>query len=200
MRPRVACLALLLLALLATSCKHIPALDTRPLDQAGMWFEAIQQLRGLDITQAEVAQLARARESGVSDAGCIELIRTARSRNLPFAEGDAVASLRRGGMAEPAVLQLSKLNQLVSWSGEALAMRLAGMSDELVLAVAQRRAKGEPVMSGNSLARLKNTGFTDPQLLEMVQRGTTDAQAEQLIAARQRAAAPSGFVRRSRRR
>lgn len=191
---------LLLLLLPAAGCKKLVALDTRPLDQAGMWFESIQQLRGMEVTQAEIGQLARAREAGISDAGCIELLKIARGRQQPFAEGEAAASLRRAGVSEPTILELSRINQLSGWSGEALAMRLAGMPDGLLLAVAQRRVAGQPVPSGAALSRLKSTGLTDAQLLELVNRGTTDAQADEIVAARQRAAAPQGFVHYPRRR
>jgi hypothetical protein len=200
MRSRLLSGALLLLLLPGAGCKKIVALDTKPLDQAGMWFESIKQLRDLEITQAEIGQVARAREAGVSDAGCIELVKLARGQHQPFADGEAVASLRRAGVSEPTILELARINQLSSWSGEAMAMRLVGMPDDLLLAVAQRRAAGQPIPSGAALSRLKSTGLTDAQLLELVNRGTTDAQAEEIVAARQRAAAPQGFVRYPRRR
>lgn len=200
MRSRLLSGALLVMLLPAGGCKHLPALDMRPLDQAGMWFESIKQLRGMEVTQAEIGQLARAREAGISDADCINLLKLARGRQQPFADGEAVASLRRAGVSEPTILELARVNQLSSWSGEAMAMRLAGMPDDLLLAVAQRRAAGQTVPSGASLSRLKSTGLTDAQLLELVNRGTTDAQAAEIVAARQRAAAPQGFVRYSRRR
>jgi hypothetical protein len=200
MRSRLILVTLLLFLLPAPGCKKIVALDTKPLDQAGMWFESIKELRGMEVTQAEIGQLARAREAGISDAGCIELLKLARGRQQPFADGEAVASLRRAGVSEPTILELARINQLSSWSGEAMAMRLAGMPDNLLLAVAQRRAIGQSVPSGASLSRLKSTGLADAQLLELVNRGTTDAQAEEIVAARQRAAAPQGFVRYPRRR
>jgi hypothetical protein len=199
MRPRLLSAALLLLLLPAAGCKRMMPLDTKPLDQAGMWFESIKELRGMEVTQAEIAQLARARESGISDAGCVSLLKLARGRQQPFADGEGVASLRRAGVSEPAILELARINQL-SWSGEAMAIRLAGMPDDLLLAVAQRRAAGQIVPSGAALSRLKGTGLSDAQLMELVNRGTTDAQAAEIVAARQRAAAPQGFVRYSRRR
>ncbi len=189
-----------MLALAAAGCKHVTPLDTRPLDQAGMWFESVQQLRSLEVTQTEITELARARDAGISDAGCIELIQIERSRKQSFAGGDAVASLRRAGVTESTILELSRINQLASWSGEALAIRLVGMPDDVLLAEAQRRAAGQSVLSGTSLSRLKSSGLTDAQLLELINRGTSDAEAEQIVAARQRAATPHGFVRSLRRR
>lgn len=200
MRGRLLIAVALSSALAAGGCKHAPTLDTRPLDQAGMWFESVQQLRELNVSQAEIAQLARARDAGVSDAGCVELVKMARSHQQPFADGDAVAGLSRAGAGEATILELARLNQLASWSGEALALRLAGMSDAIVLALARQRAAGQQTLSGASLSRLKSTGLTEAQLLELIRRGTTDAQAKEIVAARERAASPKGFVRRSRRR
>lgn len=192
------CLAVAVLA--APGCKRLRSTDTRPLDKAGMWFRSIDELRGLGITDAEVAGLAKAREAGISDAGCIELMRTARGRKQPFASGDAIADLRRVGVSEPTILELARLDQLGLWVGEAQAIRLVGLSDTVLLAVARRRAAGQPVLSGPSIARLKNAELSESQILDLIARGTTDAQADALLAARQRAASSHGFVRYSRRR
>lgn len=194
----VVCLALAMLAV--PGCKRLRSTDTRPLDKAGMWFRSIDELRGLGITDAEVAELAKAREAGISDAGCIELVRTARERKQPFASGDAIVNLRRVGVSESTILELARLDQLGLWVGEAQAIRLAGLSDMALLAVARRRAAGQPVLSGPSIARLKNAELSEAKILDLIARGTTDAQAEAMLAARQRAASSSGFVRYSRRR
>ncbi len=198
---RVILVACLVLAVMAVpGCKRLRRTDTQPLDKAGMWFRSIDELRGLGITDAEVAELAKAREAGISDPGCIELVRTARERRQPYASGDAIANLRRVGVSESTILELARLDQLGLWVGEAQATRLAGLSDMVLLAVARRRAAGQPVLSGSSIARLKNAGLSEAAILDLIAHGSTDAKVEAMLAARQRAASGTGFVRYSRRR
>jgi len=191
---------LVLIALLAPGCKRLHRTDTRPLDQAGMWFGSIQELRALEVTDAEVAELAKARQAGISDAACVELARIARGRKLPFSDGDAVAGLRQAGLGEPTVLALARSGQLGLWAGEAQAMHLAGLSDQILLAVARGRAAGQAVPSGSSLARLKDAGMGEAEMLDLIQRGTTEQQAQEMLEAHRRATSSAGFVRYHRRR
>ena len=177
------------------ACNRVKPVDLRPLDKAGMWFQSLEDLRKLDPSDAEIAQLVLARQAGMSDTGCLELIRIARSRQKPFDSGEAVASLLRVQMSEVNILELARLDQLGLWVGEAQAMRLAGISENVVMSVAHRRASGLPALSGAALARLKNVGVDEPQMLGLLNRGATDAEADQVVAARHRAATPSGFVR-----
>lgn len=73
-------------------------------------------------------------------------------------------------------------------------MRLAGLSDKIILAVAHRRSQGLTVLSGGKLGELKNTGVTDAMILEMIQKGDTDETATKFIAQRERAAGGHRFV------
>jgi hypothetical protein len=187
--------------LTASGCKRIHPTDTQPLDQVGVSFRAIEDLRALAITDAEVAELVKARQAGLSDAGCIDLVRLARARKQPFDAGDAVADLRRVEVNEPVILELAHLNQLGLWVGEAQAIRLSGLSDEVVLAVARRRAQGQTVVSGPSLTRLKNAGRSEAAILRLIESGTSDDQVAETLAAERRAAAHTGFIhQRGRRR
>jgi hypothetical protein len=54
--------------------------------------------------------------------------------------------------------------------------------------------KGLTVLSGEKLGELKNTGVSDAVILEMVQRGDSDARANQFIAQREREAGGHKFV------
>src|SRR2546425_11177365 len=88
-RTALALAVLLALAMInVAGCSRMKPTDTRPLDQAGMWFRSIEELKELAITDAEVAQLAKARQAGVTDSACIELVRLARQRHEHFASGD----------------------------------------------------------------------------------------------------------------
>jgi hypothetical protein len=192
--------ALTLIVLLLPGCKRLHLTDTRPLDQAGMWYGSIQELRTLGVTDAEVAELAKARQAGVSDAACVNLVRLAHGREQPFADGDAVAGLRRVGLSESTTLELARLGQFGLWAGETQAMHLAGLSDQILLGVARRHAAGQPVPSGASLAQLKDAGMSEAEMLDLIQHGTTDQQAQEMIEAHRRATASTGFVRYHRRR
>ncbi len=185
----------MLLVLFVTGCKKMHSTDTRPLDQAGMWFGSIEDLRKLNVTDAEVNELAKARQAGLPDTACVELVRIARSHGQPFTWGDEVAALRRVDASEPTILELARLNQLGLWVGEAQAMRLAGLSDRVLLAIARRRAAGQSVPSGATIAELKNTEMSEADILNLIERGATDEQAGQIVAARKRAASAAHFVR-----
>jgi hypothetical protein len=188
--------SLALLGLWAVSCHRIPLADTAPLDKAGMTYDTIQQLKALDVSPPEVAELARVRQSGVSDSGCVEMVRIFRNRNHPFDAGDAVAGLAQVGMSEDHILELAKMNQIGLGTGELQAMRLAGLSDETVLEVARHHAAGKPVLSGASLAGLKNVGLREFTLFELVRRGVPDSQAAAMIAYRRHGASDAQILKR----
>jgi len=95
-------------------------------------------------------------------------------------------------------MELARLNLIDSWGGEAQSIRLAGYSDQVVLATARRRAQHLPVASAASLVELKNTGVTEQQVLDMISRGLTDEQVGQKVAAQKQSEMPKvGYVRRA---
>lgn len=186
----------LLLASLALvcSCKPAQKADTEQADQMAMWLDSVPQLKSLNVSNAEITELNKAHEAGLTDPSSVVLIQLARERKQPFADGQSIADLLNAGSSEATVLELARLNQLGVWAGEARAMRLLGLSDKIVLTVARRRSQNLPVLSGEKLGELKNTGVSDAMILEMVQRGDTDATADKFIAARERSAGGHKFV------
>ena len=184
--PCAILLALFALFVLLAGCKRLHLTDTTPLDATGMSFSAIEELRKANVTDAEVADLVKAKQGGISDDGCLELLRLARSRHEPFSFNDSAAGLREAGMSEPTVLELARLNQLGLGAGELQAMRLAGISDYMILEVARRHADNKPTFSGVSLVDLKNSGFNDSMILELIRRGLSDDQKDALISFRHR--------------
>lgn len=193
MRKSLLLAGLTLLCLCA--CKQKPFTDYRPLEQAGMWYEHVQELKNLDTTEAEIAQLVKLKQTGVSDDTCIALINAARAHQHPFASADSVLSLGRSGLAEPEILEIAHMDKLDTLSGDAVILRLTGLSSQAVVHIARRRAAGQPTLSSPVIARLKDTGLSEREILERIDRGATDAQAEAEIAARRRARNPTGFVR-----
>ena len=187
--------AVLILALCAAGCHSVQPLDTKPLDTAGMNYDAIQQLKTLQITVPEIAQMTTARQSGFSDADCVEVFKIYRGRNQVFDAGDEIAGLIRAQVSEAAILELARLNQLGLGSGELQAMRLAGLSDAILLEVARHRSAGKPVLAGASLANLKNAGVRELTLLELARRGVPDSQAAAIIAYRRHGATDAQILR-----
>jgi len=74
-------------------------------------------------------------------------------------------------------------------------LKLVGLSDTTVQAVLHRRMQGLRTLNSAQIGHLKNTGLTEKQILERVQAGMTDAQAEKEIIARKNAQNQTGFVR-----
>jgi hypothetical protein len=185
--------AVLLAAL--SGCKSAPKdVDSSPLEQAGMYFNNVAQLREFNLTQEEIAQLAQARQAGLTDDDCVSLINLARQHGQPFKAGEAIAGLLRAGFRESSTMSLVGMDQL-EIAGEAQVLKLAGLSDDVILALARRRSAGLPVLSSAKAAALRNVQLTDAQIIEAVNRGATDDQADAIIASHNRAA--KGFIRQS---
>jgi len=193
-------LSLLALVLFLTACKPAQKPDTDQADQVALWLSSVPELKTLNVSNAEIGELSKAHQAGLSDSSGVVLIKLARERKKPFADGQSIADLLDAGSSEQTVVELARLNQLGLWAGEAQAMRLAGLSDKTILAVAQRRSQGLPVLSGEKLGELKNAGASDAVILDMIEKGTTERQASAYIAQRNRAAGGHGFVYQGHRR
>lgn len=188
--------ALSFLLFAAAGCKKVHRIDTTPLDLVGMSYSTIQDLKALDISDAEIKELAKAKQGGFSDATCVELVRIARSQQQPFNSADAVTGLLQVGMTEESIIQLDRMKQLGLGVGELQAIRLAGLPDSIVLEVARHHAEGTAVLSGASIARLMNTGMSRQTLLELIRRGVPDDQAQTIIAMKRRRAKDSEILSR----
>lgn len=194
--PRLACAFLLAAAALALGACHRGALtDTRPLDNAGMSYDAIQQLKALEITDSEALGMAQARQAGLSDGGCVEMEKIFRGHGQQFDAGSAVAGLLQAGVSEDTVLALARLGQLGLGTGELQAMRLAGLSDAIILEVARHRANSQPVLSGASLAMMRNTEIRESTLLELARRGVPDSEAGTILSFRRHGASDADILR-----
>lgn len=185
----------MLVAFFCAGCSGVKPVDTQQLDASGMSYDAVNQLKALKINPDEVAQMAQARQSGLSDDDCVQVMQIYKSRKQGFDAGGAIAGLLGAGASENLVVSLARLNQLGLGAGELEAMRLAGLSDQILLAVAQRRAVGQPVLSGASLAGMKNLGLSSNTLLELVQRGVPDSRAAQIMSARKHGAKDAQILR-----
>jgi hypothetical protein len=171
-----------------SACYDLRLLDTTPLDRAGMSYDAIKELKALHVSQAEIIEIAKVRNSGLSDVDCVTILRVFHQRNEPFISGDAIAGLYQSGMSEGAVLGLATLDQVGVGAGELQAIHLAGLPDELVLNVARDRAAGKSTLSGAALGTMKNLHMDNATLLELVRRGTPEPDGPRIIAQRRQGA------------
>jgi hypothetical protein len=192
---------LLTLLLPLSACKHAEQqTNTEALDEAGMWSNSVSELRTLNVSNAEIGELTKARQGGLSDPSCVELIKLARSRQQPFSGGQPIADLLATGSSEQTVLELARLDQLGLWAGQAQALRLVGLSDKVILAVAQRRSQGLPVLSGEKLGELKNSGVSEAVILDFVHKGIGEERVSDFIAQREHTTGGTGWVYQGRRR
>jgi hypothetical protein len=162
---------LLGVCVLTAGCGHHPLTDYRPLDRAGMWSSSLEQLKALDTS--------------------------AHEHKHPFVSGESSANLIAAGYSESQVLEIARADKLDSLSGDLVALRLIGLSDSTLEFVLRRRLEGRPTMSSAAIARLKNTGLSEQQIVERIKQGETEAQAEQEATNREiaRNHAGTGFVR-----
>jgi len=176
--------------------KHLLT-DYRPLDQAGMWSSNVEELKKLNTSDTEVAQLVKMKQAGLSDDACVALISQAHDRKHLFTSGDSAVNLSRAGYSDAVILEIAKFGQLDAISGDAVMLRLVGLSDGAVDTILHRRLAGQRTMGSAQIGRLKNTGLTERQILERVKQGMTDAQADKEASLREavRNHSGTGFTR-----
>jgi hypothetical protein len=197
-RRRCSFAAVCVLAALSfeVGCQSLVPLDTKPLDNVGMQYSSIKQLKALHMTAAEVGEVAKVRQSGISDSDCVALFQIYHGRGEPFTAGDAIAGLHQTGLSESSIMALAGMDQLGLGYGELQAMHLAGLSDPIVLEVARHHASGTAVLSGASLGTLRNLRVDNATLLELVRRGVSDAQASEIIVQRRHGSTDAEILRR----
>jgi hypothetical protein len=183
-------------ALILCACHGMQPVDTAPLDRAGMSYDSIQQVKALKITTPEVASLSLARRAELSDANCITLMQMYRGRSQPFDAGDTIAGLLQAGIGQEAVIELARLNQLGLGAGELQALRLAEFPDDMILEVARHHSENRPVLSGASLAQLKNSGLRESTLLELARRSVPDSEAPAILSMRKHGGADAQILER----
>src|SRR5207244_2239309 len=115
----------------------------------------------------------------------------------PFSNADAAVNLTNAGYGEPIILEMTKADQLDILSGDAVMLRLLGLSDSAVDVILHKRMKGQRTLASAEIGRLKNTGLTEGQIMERINRGMTDAEADKEAAYREatRNHANTGFTR-----
>jgi hypothetical protein len=199
----ITAVCLLLGALLAAGCEKRPTINYIPLEQSGLSSSTVEQLKKLKVTDFEIAQVVKVKRLGLSDDTCLVMVKDARGHQHAFSSGDSAGNLIGAGYSEQDVLNMAQADQLDSISTEAITLKLIGLSQDTVQTLVSRHLQGLPTLSSEVIGRLKNTGVSEKQILEQINEGMTDEQAEKEVAAREakRNHANTDFVRtRARRR
>src|SRR5260370_1100426 len=137
-----------------SGCNQHPLTDYRPLDQAGMWSSNVEQLKKLNTSDTEVAQLVKLKQAGIGDDACVTLVAEAHKRQHPFTSGDSAVNLAHAGYTEPVILEIAKTDRLDIISGDAVMLRLVGLSDSAVDLILHRRLMGLHTLSSAEHGRL----------------------------------------------
>lgn len=190
-------LTLLLVCLLALAgCKkHVDAYSA--LDQSGMWSSNLEELKKFKPDDAEISQLTKLKQTGASDDLCLALLKAARDHHHEFASADSAINLSRAGYDDSQIIEMAQSDQIDILSGEAVTLKLIGLSNPTVQIIIHRRIQGLPTLTSEQIGRLKNTGMSERQILDVINQGLSDAKAEAFIAQREAARDHSntGFVR-----
>jgi hypothetical protein len=201
MRQSLKLLCVCLLAL--AGCQKNTQTDYSSLDQSGMWSSSLAELKKYKVSDAEIAQLTKLKQASASDEFCLSLLKAARAHHHDFTSADAAIDLSRAGYTDAQILELAQSDQIDILSGEAVTLKLIGLSNPTIQTIIHRRIQGLPTLTSEQIGRLKNTGMSEKQILEVINQGLSGQQAEAFIAQREavRNHSNTGFVRvRGRRR
>lgn len=190
-------LILCVCALLLPGCKKQPQTDYTSLDQSGMWSTSLDELKKLKASDLEISQLTKLKRAGASDDLCLSLLKAARAHHHEFSNGDAAVDLSRAGYSDAEILEMAQSDEIDVLSVEAVTLKLVGLTNPTIQTIMHRRIQGLPTLTSEQIGRLKNTGMSEKQILEFINQGLSQQQAELLIAQREavRNHAHTGFVR-----
>ncbi len=182
---------------LLVGCEKKPTINYLPLENSGLSSSTVDQLKKLNVTAVEIPQIITIKGLGLSDDACLAMVKDARSHGHVFSSGDSASNLVSAGYSEQDILSMAQSDQIDSISTEAITLKLIGLSAATVQTLVSRHLQGQPTLSSEEIGRLKNTGLSERQILEYINAGMTDEQAEKEVAARvaKRNHANTDFVR-----
>lgn len=172
-------------ALWLSGCQKHAQTDYTALDQSGMWSSSLDEVKALKPSDMEITQLTKLKHAGASDDLCMALLKAARAHHHEFSDGDAAMDLSRAGYSDAQILEMAQSDQIEILSGEAVTLKLIGLSNPTVQEIIHRRIQGLPTLTSEQIGRLKNTAMSEKQILGVVDEGLSDPQAETLIAQRE---------------
>jgi hypothetical protein len=155
------------------------------------------EVKALQPSTLEITQLTKLKQAGASDDLCLALLKAARAHHHEFSTADSAIDLSRAGYGDAQILEMAQSDEIDILSGEAVTLKLIGLSNPTVQEVIHRRVQRLPTLTSEQIGRLKNIGMSEKQILEIVDEGLSDQKAEAVIAQREAARNHSntGFVR-----
>src|SRR5580692_8759370 len=184
---RKSLLLLVVCGVVLAGCQKQAKVDYVALDQSGMWSSSLDEVKALNPSSMEIAQLTKLKQAGASDDLCLALLRAARAHKHEFSSADAAIDLSRASYSDAQILEMAQSDQIDILSGEAVTLKLIGLSNPTVQDIIHRRIQGLPTLTSEQIGRLKNTGMSEKQILDTMNQGLSDQQAETLIAQREAA-------------
>ena len=101
------------------------------------------------------------------------LFKTAREHGHDFSSGDSAVNLSHAGYSDAQILEMAQSDQIDVLSGEAITLKLIGLSNPTVQEIIHRRIQGLPTLTSEQIGGLKNTGMSEKQILDMIDKGLT---------------------------
>ena len=183
--------------LVAGGCQKKSQTDYSGLDSAGMWSSSLDELKKLQVKDAEITQLTKLKQAGASDDLCLSLLKAARAHHHDFTSADSAIELSRAGYKDAEILEMAQTDRIDILAVDAVTLKLIGLTNPTVQTIMRRRVQGLPTPTSEQIGRLKNTGMTEKQIVEFVNQGYSDERVETFIAEREavRNHANTGFVR-----
>jgi hypothetical protein len=166
-------------------CEKKPEINYNALDQSGMHSATVAELKKQKISDSEISQMAKLKEAGASDDLCLSLFKAARGHGHDFTSGEAAVNLSKAGYSDEQILEMAQSDKIDILSGEAITLKLIGLSNPTVQEIINRRIQGLPTLTSEQIGRLKNTGMSERQILDLIAQGLTDEQAEAQITRRE---------------
>src|SRR5277367_6838683 len=170
---------------LLCGCEKKPQMSYAPIDS--MTSTSIDELKKQNVTEMEIAQLSKLKAAGAADDFCLTLFNIARQHHHDFSSGDSAVDLSRAGYSDAQILEMAQSDQIDILSGEAVTLKLIGISNPTIQEIIHRRIQGLPTLTSQQIGRLKNTGMTERQILELINQGLSNDQAEAQITKREAA-------------
>src|SRR5262249_24337942 len=163
--------------------------DFRPADQAGIYSCTIEELKKLNTSDAEVAEIIRLKKANIDEKTIVSLVRIAHEHQHAFVATDTVRGLAGANLSGDQILRIAQTDQYETIGNDTVMLHVMGLSGPTVDYLLDRRLKGVRTMSVNTIADLKTSGLSEREILNRIQQGMTDAEGEADAAARQRATA-----------
>lgn len=159
----------------------------RTLQHVGCAEEVIHELIRMNITDAEVDEIQLIRQVGISDKAILQLIMIDRLRKKNFNVGYDIVQLKNVGMDERNIILLHELDALLNWTEDIVEMRNTGISSNTITRIAKLKfVENKPVINGLLIAKIKQQGYSDYGLTNLIQRGLNTEQVDQIIKLRKK--------------